>query len=128
MTPDEEENFAQPTTSSGRDLNEIVKITDSATATATTTNRRQSARVQDDGNTNDVPISSDQVRVEFKQPVIEGTSGLAQTSESETAAARKSENDKAKSDSDSNVTFKVTSFFLLVIVPLLLLICKLIGF
>lgn len=121
MTPDEEENFAQPTTSSGRDLNEIVKITDSATAT----NRRQSARVQIDGNTNDVPTSSDQVRVEFKQPVIEGTSGVAQTSESETAAARKSENDKAKSDSDSNVTFKVTSFFLLVIVPLLLLICKL---
>lgn len=122
MTPDEEENFAQPTTSSGRDLNEIVKITDPAT------NRRQSARVQIDGNTNDVPTSSDQVRVEFKQPVIEGTSGVAQTSESETAAARKSENDKAKSDSDSNVTFKVTSFFLLVIVPLLLLICKLIGF
>lgn len=122
MTPDEEENFAQPTTSSGRDLNEIVKITDPAT------NRRQSARAQDDGNTNDVPTSSDQVRVEFKQPVIEGTSGVAQTSESETAAARKSENDKAKSDSDSNVTFKVTSFFLLVIVPLLLLICKLIGF
>lgn len=122
MTPDEEENFAQPTTSSGRDLNEIVKITDSAT------NRRQSARVQDDDNMNDVPTSSDQVRVEFKQPVIEGTSGMAQTSESETAAARKSENDKAKSDSDSNVTFNVTSFFLLVIVPLLLLICKLIGF
>lgn len=121
MMPEEEEgNLSGPNERMASvDLNEIVRIGPDGDGSGKAT-----ADVKISEKNDPMTKSSDQLRVEFRDSSGATTSGLGATATT-TASRRDAIPDgTSRNPGSSIVVNRLNSFFLLVVVPLLLLVCK----